>query len=735
MSKLEHQDGGAVHAGRRHPPARRPRDGHEGAPARSGQVGPIGRLGRYCATHLRVVLAAWIVIAVVLGYFAPRVETALSGAGWEAGGSQSVHARALIDREFRGLSASALVAVIHSPVQTAAAPAFRTAIADVEHTLRADRSVSIVLAPAPGVSISRDGHTAIVQAGAARDSNAMVRAADRLKGPLAALSTPAVQVHLTGASAMWSDFNSANRSAMLKSEVISWPVTLLILLLAFGSLVAAGLPLMLTMVGLISAAGLLYLGTLVLPISIWAMNFALMFALALGIDYALFVVNRFRGAFFGSNLSAVEATADTLDTPGKAVLFSGITVLISLSAVMLVPSPAFRSMSLGIMLAVMFVLAATLTLLPAVLAKLGPRVDRLALPWAHSGEHRSPRFERWGERLWRRPVAHGAVALAILIALAIPVTRLHTAMPSIKVVPASDTSRVGYEQLQAAFGPGATGPLQLVAPAAEAAATARIARRDPGIAALTRAQTARGYTLITAIPRQDPSNPAVGRTIDRLRSELPAGALIGGAVAENHDLQAALSAKTPLVIGVVLGLGFLLLLLALQAPLIAAAGVLTNLLATGAAFGVAKLVFQNGDLHSLLGFQPQGFLDAWGPVFFFAMIFAISMDYTVFLLSSAKEHWDRSHDPKEAMVGGVAHSGRVIFAAGAVMVAVFFTFALSGPLPPKEMGIILGVAVLLDAALIRLLLLPVLLRLMGRWAWYLPRWMRRVLPAVSFGHA
>ena len=148
-----------------------------------------------------------------------------------------------------------------------------------------------------------------------------------------------------------------------------------------------------------------------------------------------------------------------------------------------------------------------------------------------------------------------------------------------------------------------------------------------------------------------------------------------------------------------MGLGFLLLLIALQAPLIAAVGVLTNLLATGAAFGVAKWVFQDGALHSLLGFQPQGFLDAWGPVFFFAMIFAISMDYTVFLLSSAKEHWDRTHDPREAMIGGVAHSGRVIFAAGAVMVAVFFTFALSGPLPPKEMGIILGVAVLLDAAL------------------------------------
>ena len=697
-------------------------------------VGPIGRLGRFTATHFRAVLAGWVVLALALGFFAPRVETALSGAGWETSGSQSVQARNLINKNFHGLSSYALMTAVYSPTKTVTDPSFQTVIRNVERTLKADSAVKSVIAPAPGVSISRDGHTAIVQAGAARSSNGMVKAAENVKGRLAALSAAGVQVHLTGASGMWSDFNTANRNAMMKSEVISWPVTLGILLLAFGSLVAAGLPLMLTMVGLASAAGLLYLGTLVMPISIWAMNFALMFALALGIDYALFVVHRFRGALFGHKLNAVDATAVAMDTAGKAVLFSGITVLISLSAVMLVPSPAFRSMSLGIMLAVIFVLAATLTLLPAVLGRIGPKVDKLALPWAHSGEHRSARFAAWGERLWRQPLRWGVVALAILVGLALPVTQLKTAMPSIKVVPTSDASYIGYQQVQRAFGPGSTGPLQIVTPSADAARVAAIAKADRGVAGLMPAQTANSYTLITAIPRQDPSNPSVGRSIDRLRAELPAGALIGGAVAENHDLQAALSAKTPLVIGVVLALGFLLLLIALQAPLLAAVGVLTNLLATGAAFGVAKWIFQDGAAHSLLGFTPQGFLDAWGPVFFFAMIFAISMDYTVFLLSSAKEHWDRTHDAREAMIGGVAHSGRVIFAAGAVMVAVFFTFALSGPLPPKEMGIILGIAVLLDAALIRLLLLPVLLRLMGKWAWYLPKWAHRVLPDVRFGH-
>ncbi len=699
------------------------------------QVGPVGRLGRYTATHFPTVLAAWLLLAVALGFFAPRVEQALSGAGWETTGSQSVQARQLIDRNFRGLSSYGPIAVIHSSAQTVTDPRFRSTIAVVERTLRADPAVRAVVPPQPGATISPDRHTAIVQAGAGRDSNGMVRAVDGLKGRLESLGGAGVQVHLTGATGMWSDFNAANRTAMLRSEVISWPVTLAIMVLAFGSLVAAGLPLMLTMVSLLAAAGSLYLGTLLLPISIWAMNFALMFALALGIDYALFVVYRFRGSFFGSRLSPVEATAQSMDTAGKSVLFSGVTVLISLSAVMLVPSPAFRSMSLGIMLAVLFVLAATLTLLPAVLARLGPKVDRLALPWVHSGEHRSPRFAAWGERLWRRPLAYGIPALAALILLALPVTDLRTSMPSIKVVPSGDSSRLGYQQVQAAFGPGATGPLQIVAPPERAGAVAATARHDPGIAQVLPPQRGGGLALIDAIPTRDPSSAAVGATIERLRVELPPGALVGGAVAENHDLEHALSAKAPLVIGVVLALGFLLLVLALQAPLIAALGVVTNLLATGAAFGVAKWIFQDGALHSLLGFQPQGFLDAWGPVFFFAMIFAISMDYTVFLLSSAKEHWDRSGDAKEAMVGGVAHSGRVIFAAGAVMVAVFLTFALSGPLPPKEMGVILGIAVLLDAMLVRLLLMPVLLRMLGPWAWYLPRWAHRVLPAVRFGHA
>ena len=693
-------------------------------PTTAHTIGPIGRLGRWTTRHVRIVAITWAVIAVGLGVLAPRAEHALSGAGWQASGSESVAARERIDATFGGLSAYAISVVVAGDADLA------PVAGRVRQVLEADERIAVVTKP----QASRDGRALLVQGGAAASPTEMVKAATELEGRLSALGGDGVTVSVTGAPGMWSDFNEANKSAMLRSELISWPVTLAILVLAFGSLVAAGLPLLLTILGLVASAGTLFVAAQAFDVSIWAMNFALMFALALGIDYALFVVARFRGALRGSKLAVDDAVAVTMDTAGKTVMFSGATVLVSLTAVMLVPSPAFRTTALGIMASVVFVLAATMTLLPAVLGKLGHRVDRLALPWVEASDHRSPRFARWAERLWRRPWAYGIGSLAILVGLALPAIGLQTGMPSIKVVPAEDASRVGYETLQEAFGAGAPGTLQVVTPATTAAVARATLEADPEVVGVVDAGRADGVALLLAQPRTDPSDPAVGSAIERLRHTLPAGALVGGAAAENHDLERALSSRLPLALGVVLGLGFLLLLIALQAPLLAAAGVVTSLLATAAAFGVARLVFQEGLGASLLGFESQGFLNAWGPIFFFAMIFAISMDYTVFLLTSAKEHWDRSHDAREAAIGGLSHSGRTIFAAGGVMVAVFFTFALSGPLPPKEMGVILGVAVLLDAALVRLVLMPVILRVLGARAWALPAWLGRLLPDVRFGH-
>jgi RND superfamily putative drug exporter len=709
----------------------------------------MARLGTWTGSHLRAVLAGWLVVLVAFGIFAPSVQSVLAGAGWQDSNSQSVAARNVIQKDFAGLGASALqVVVVDHNRPLAADPAAQAVLARVSTLLKADHRVSTVVMPQPGASLSPDGRTGIVTAGAAAGTNTMVKAAESLAGPLQRAGSPGITVTLTGDSALWANFNKANHSAMMRSEMLSWPVTMLILVVAFGSLIAAGLPLMLTLAGLLVAAGALVLANKVAPVSIWALNFALMFALALGIDYALFLVVRFRtalerrGARPGDRTAAVAAVAETMATAGKAVAFSALTVLASLAAILLVPSPAFRSMALGIMLSVVAVLAATLTLLPAVLARLGTRVNsgRIRLHRRSDAEvrpagHRlEERMHAWGRLLWRRPIIGAVLGLAVLLLAAAPVIGLRTSMPSITIIPSSANARVGYNQVTEAFGPGAPGTLQVVVPAAHQAEALSTLARTPGVAHVVPGPANRGWYLDQVVPTTGPSTSATGATIDRIRHVLPAGSLVGGAAAENHDLQRALAAKTPIVFGVLAGMGFLLLLVALGAPLLAAAAVAITGLSVAGAFGVARLIFQDGHLSGLLNFQPQGFVDAWGPLFFGAMVFGVAMDYTLFLLSAAKERYESLRDPEHAMVGSVRTSGRVVVSAAAVMIAVFLTFALSGPLAPKEMGVILAVAVFLDALVVRLVLLPVVLRMAHHRAWHLPRWVARVIPKVRFSH-
>jgi RND superfamily putative drug exporter len=715
-----------------------------GTPSDTRPTGHLARLGAWAAGHLRVVVLAWLAVLALFGAFAPQVEHALAGAGWQDSTSQSVKARQIVQKEFGGLGATDLQVVVVDQRQALATDsAARALVKRATAQLRADPRVSVVVPPQPGVSLSADGRTGVITAGAGADPNAMVRAADALAGSLRHLSQPGISVRLTGGSALWADFNAVNRSAMLRSEMLSWPVTMIILVLAFGSLVAAGLPLMLTMVGLLVAAGALVLATQVAPVSIWALNFALMFALALGIDYALFLVVRFRAALDrrgvqpGDQAGVVAAVAETVDTAGKAVAFSAMTVFASLASILILPSPAFRSTALGIMLAVAAVLAATLTLLPAVLGRLGTCINAGRLIGRRSpakANRLDDHMYAWGRWLWRHPLPAGLAAVGLLLLAALPGLGLRTHMPSVTIVPAAADARVGYNQISHAFGAGAPGTLQVLIPAGRQKEALAALAHQPDLAATMAGPTHGSWTLAEAIPASGPSTPATGATIDRLRRALPPGSLVGGAAAENHDLERALAARTALVFGVLGLVGFLLLLVALGAPLLAAAGVLVTGLSLTAAFGLARLIFQDGHLAGLLGFTSQGYVDAWGPLFFGAMVFGIAMDYTLFLLSAAKERYETRADPQEAMVGSMHASGRVVLSAAAVMVAVFLTFALSGPLAPKEMGVILAIAIALDALVVRLVLLPVLLRLGQRCIWYQPRWLERVLPRVRFSH-
>ncbi len=706
----------------------------------------FARLGTWTATHFRHVLAAWGVILVVFGAFAVSIEGSLSGAGWQASNSQSVKARTIIQRHFSGLGATGLqVVVVDRNAPIASDPEAQGILAKASRLLRSDHRVSTVVPPQPGSSLSRDRHVALITAGAAADANAMVKAADELASPLAALGRPGISVTLTGDSALWADFNNANRTAMLRSELLSWPVTIMILIVAFGSLVAAGLPLLLTIAGLVVAAGALVISTKITPVSVWALNFALMFALALGIDYALFLVVRFRaalerrGAASGDQAAVVASVAETMDTAGKAIAFSALTVLASLASILLVPSPAFRGTALGIMLSVVAVLAATLTLLPAVLGRLGTRINTGQIRLRRrNGAAPDGRLDgilhAWGQLLWRHPVPAGIAALVVLLAAAAPVIGLRTNMPSITIVPADAAARVGYVQVAAAFGQGAPGTLQIVVPQQKQREATTILQHTHGVGAVLPGPTSAGWALDQVVPTAGPSTRATGALIEQLRTVLPRGSVVGGAAAENHDLEATLTSRAPVVFGVLGIMGFLLLLVALGAPLIAALGVAITGLSVAGAFGIARLIFESGHLSGFLGFQPQGFIDAWAPLFFGAIVFGVAMDYTLFMLSAAKERYETHRDPEFAMVESMRTSGRVVLSAAAVMIAVFLTFALSGPLAPKEMGVILAIAVALDALVVRLVLLPVLLRLGGRRSWHQPKWLGRTLPAVSFAH-
>jgi putative drug exporter of the RND superfamily len=385
-------------------------------------------------------------------------------------------------------------------------------------------------------------------------------------------------------------------------------------------------------------------------------------------------------------------------------------------------------------LAVLTVLAGTLTLLPAALSALGHRINGGRIRLRSAADHRSERFAAWGRRLWARPLPYAAGAAAILLLLAAPALGLRTGMPTIAVVPHDADSREGHALLEGGFGAGAPSRLQVILDERNLPRATAVLERDPGIAAVAPPQRAGGRALLTAVPAAGEGSRELRSTIDNVRAKLPATALVGGPAAESRDLEKALISRLPLVVGVIMGLGFLLLVVLLRAPLAAAAAVALNLLATAAAFGVARLVFQNGALEGLLGFESQGFVDAWAPIFFFALVFALAMDYTVFLLATVKEAYQRTGDPRQAVVEGLARTGRVINAAAAVMIVVFMTFALAGPLPPKEMGLILAAAVLLDAALVRLLLQPVALRLLGPRAWWMPAWLDRHLPKFGLSH-
>lgn len=702
--------------------------------------GWFARLARFSARRRRTVMLAWLVAVLAAAPLALGLSGALSGAGWEAQGSTAQGVRDELRAEFPDLGAEAAVVVYHQSAPIAEDPTgVGGLVADLQGAPGAGRVVDPLAQPPEAGLVAPDGRTALipVRLDGSEDADLPESAAaliDHVEG----LRLPeGASVEVTGEWPVWADFNDTNEEALHLAELVSGLPTVILLLVAFGSAVAAGLPLLLALAGIAVGFAVLNVATAVTPLSVWSMNFSMMIGLAVGIDYSLFIVSRFREEREGGHGPA-DAMANTLATAGKAVFLSALTVVLSLAAVFVVPVMVFRSMALGMILAVVATAAASLTLLPAVLVALG---DRVLVARGHTDPDRAAegRWARWTGLAQRRPGATLGVGLALLLALAAPAVGMRLGMPGARVVDEGRSSRDGYELLVDAFGPGAAAPAFITTPAADAQVVVETAASLPGVvdARVVSAPAANGRTVVRVIPATAIDDQATSALVGELRARVDAAvpeARVGGPAAQNRDLTAVLTGRAPLAIGLIMAVAFLLLLMVFRSLTIAVSSILLNLVGVAASFGFATLVFQHGIGAGLLGIDHQGFVDAWAPLFFFALLFGLSMDYQLFLLAAIRERYEETGDTAVAVRDGIARTGRPITNAALIMIVVFVAFGVTGPIPPTELGVTLALAVLLDATVVRMMLVPSLMTLLGRHNWWLPRFLERRLPYIHFAH-
>ena len=700
----------------------------------------FSRLAAWSVRHRRAVIATWILATLAAAPLALTLNGALSGAGWEAQGSIAQEVRDELRRDFPALGAENPVVIYRQRTPIAAHPAGLQTLVRSLRQAPGTRSVADPLTlPAAAGLIARDGRTAIVPVDVIVHSDADRPIAAGALGEYVAgvRLAPGARAEVTGEWPVWSDFNKVNESALHKAELLSGLPSLVLLFLAFGAAVAAGIPLLLAVAGIAVGWAILHLLTGVMPLSVWSMNFSMMIGLAVGIDYSLFIVSRYREERVEGK-DAIAAIENTLSTAGKAVFLSALTVVLSLAAVVLVPVMVFRSMALGMILSVVAVALASLTLLPALLVALG---DRVLITRGKQDPDivAESRWARWTGLALRRPGTILAIGLVVLGAFAAPALGMKLGMPGARVVDRGNTSRDGYEMLVASFGDGAAAPVFVTAPAADASTVERVARSDAGVvdARVVSEPASTGRTVVRVTGSTPVDSSRTADLVDRLRTqfagEVPT-ARVGGPAAQNRDLTDVLTSTAPVAIGVILVVAFLLLLLVFRSIAIAITSILMNLLTVGAAFGFATLVFQHGFGSGLLGIESQGFVDAWAPLFFFALLFGLSMDYQLFLLAAIRERYEATGDTNLAIREGIARTGRPITNAALVMIVVFIAFGVTGPIPPTELGITLSMAVLLDATVVRVMLVPATMALLGERNWYLPKWMDRLLPHIRFSH-
>jgi uncharacterized membrane protein YdfJ with MMPL/SSD domain len=723
------------------------------------------KLASFLGRRRRWVVGAWVLIVVLALPFAAKQTEHLTGGGFDVPGSQSKAVSDSLQNDF-GQRADGVSVLLEADDgasaadRAAAVNRVRREVAGVEE---------LTLAPADAararVQLQRTG-TALLPLRSDQSSDELIDSAGDLRSDLDPGTVESgVTPYLIGQPTIWAGMQEISKKDLSKAESSGFPIVAIILLVVFGSLAAAALPLALGFVSVLLTGALIYFISLQMTMSVFVTNMASMIGIGVAIDYSLFILARYREER-EAGLSKREARAKSLSTSGLAVTFSGIAVIISLAGLWMVDNQALRSMALGAMTVVAVSILTATTLLPALIAMLGDRVlpggivgrvERFFQRRFYRRHKPQPALETPGaSRFWtkwtERVMAHPWTAIigvsAVLLVLASPLLSLQTGTEALAQFPKDSDVRVGSELASEELG-GGTDPIQAIAEfgdvptVADRAAVASFVgdlEGTAGVSSVAPPAYAADAVLVQATPSAGSESDAATALVERLRDTVvPASALskvatvdVGGETARSHDVRDQISGSMWKIVLFVLALSFVVLMVMLRSLILPLKAVLMNLLSIGAAFGVLVAIFQWGWLDGFLGFESQGALDTINVPLIFAVVFGLSMDYEVFLMSRIRERYMRHGDNERAVAEGLSSSARTISSAALIMTAVFAVFVLTGVPSIKELGLGCAVAIALDATLVRLILVPAAMKLMGHWNWWMPAWLDRALPNLSF---
>jgi RND superfamily putative drug exporter len=711
------------------------------------------------------VLIGWVLVLALCVAAYPSLQRALGPPTYAVEGSESARVEQLLEKRFPSIGTEDDAMVFSSSHHIASDQTYRGVIASVVNTVRHLEGVRSVLGPydhnAVG-QISSDEHAAVAVVALNGDVLQRYTRARHIQQTVTRETRQGVHVWLTGYSPLAADLSNVSETDVKRAEAIGVPIAFLILLVTLGAVVAASIPLLIAGAGLLLTFGGIAVMATAMRIDIFLISVVTMLGVGIGIDYALFIISRFREELVRTaqedcdeSERIADAIGTALMTSGRTILFSGTIIALSLMSLIIIPGQTFREMALGSVVVVVCTLTAALVLLPAILAMLGTKINGGRLPVSLQpanlrsgvGAGRGM-WARWAFTVMRHPAIAAMSAAAVLILAASPLLGLRYGINQGVLTLPSTPSGAGAKVLASTFAPGAVSPIQiLVAGNGDRSLTSS---GRAGVRELTQElehdsqvtgvieRGDDGSVVLAAVSSAPIDTPAATALVRHIRDDLapPISArrglviLVGGATAFATDLSDEMREKLPVVVALILGVSLLFLLVVFRSIILPIKAVIMNLLSTGAAVGLVVLIFQDGHGEHLLNFTSPGFVQAYIPLFVFALVFGLSMDYEVFLVRRMQEGWKATGDNQIAVATGVEHTARSISAAAAIMVAVFGSFVFADLLEIKQLGFALAVAVAIDATLVRLVLVPALMCFAGAWNWWLPAPLARLLPDV-----